>query len=72
MTTVLNIANAIVIVACMYFGYKYEFNIWLILLIIFNLCLWQAYVRGDIDKEYTKSKTNFLNAKARYYDRKEK
>ena len=72
MSEALNIANSILILGVLYFGYTYGFNIGHFLLIIWSLGLWAYHGFTGERKAYIKAQTRLLEAKALYYEAKSK
>jgi len=60
-----NIANAILIIGCLYFGHVYGFSIYHWLLILFAVATW--LIPSGEAKDMVKAKIELLKAKAEYY-----
>jgi len=67
-----NIANAILILGTMYFGYTYGFNVGHFLLIIFSLLMWSYPGFEEEKKQLLDAKIRLYNAKADHYERKQR
>ena len=50
----LNIANAVLILGAIYFGFTYGFSWWIVLIIVFGFGTWSFYVFADKGKELLK------------------
>ena len=71
MGDILNLGNAILILGCLYLGYKYGFDWFLGLLILLASVTWAYYGFRTERKELMKAKIALLKAKTKFYDRKE-
>lgn len=65
-----NIANAILILGALYFGYAYGFDIGHFILIFWGLGFWAYHGFTDERKRLYEAKIRVLNAKADYYREK--
>jgi uncharacterized membrane protein required for colicin V production len=65
-----NIGHALVLVACLYFGYANGFSGGLLLLMVFIVATWGYSGFSDERKEYWKAITRYWNAKADWYEKR--
>lgn len=62
-----NVGSAILILGCLFFGYAYGFDWWLILLILLATLSWVYYFRTSDESKLIKTKIDFIKAKTDYY-----
>lgn len=61
----INLDSVALILGTIYLYYAYGYNSWLILLVVWGLCMWSIHTGANEDKELVKAKTVYYLAKAK-------
>lgn len=70
MSEIINLANVVLLIACMYFGFTYGFAWWIIVLMILALISWAYYGFTKERKRLLEAQIRLYEAEAEYYERK--